>query len=116
MISSPICAWPDCTARLISLALNSEPLGCTVILSLPPVAASTSLANCWMFSVWKLLAGYGVGMSQVVWACAAVAMPTPTRDAAMVLKRGCKNVMAGTPEIEEGKAPGALQAGGDHLR
>ena len=57
MISSPICACPDCTARLISLALNSEPLAWTVILSLPPVASSTSLANCWMFSVWKLLAG-----------------------------------------------------------
>ncbi len=61
MISSPICAWPACTARLISLALNSEPLAWTVILSLPPVASLTSLANCWMFSVWKLLAGYGRG-------------------------------------------------------
>jgi hypothetical protein len=34
----------------------------------------------------------------------------------MVLKKGCKYVMAGTPEIEEGKAPGALHTGGDDLR
>jgi hypothetical protein len=31
-----------CTARLISFALNSDALACTVILSLPPVALSTS--------------------------------------------------------------------------
>ncbi len=54
---SPSCAWPPCTARLISGALNSEAFECTVILSLPPVAVSTSLANCAMFSVWKLLDG-----------------------------------------------------------
>ena len=50
--TSPICAWPVATARLISGALNSEALPCTVIASLPPVAASTSLANWMRFSVW----------------------------------------------------------------
>ena len=29
-----------------------------------------------MFSVWKLLAGYGVGMSQLAWASAADWMPS----------------------------------------
>jgi hypothetical protein len=48
--------WPVCTARLISLALYSEPPGCKVILSLPPVSWSTSVANCCTFCVWKLLA------------------------------------------------------------
>ena len=33
---SPACAWPPCTARLISGALNSDAFGCTWILSLPP--------------------------------------------------------------------------------
>jgi hypothetical protein len=54
---SPACAWPPCTARLISGALNSDAFGCTWILSLPPVALSTSAANWLMFSVWKLFAG-----------------------------------------------------------
>ena len=54
---SPICACPPWTARLISGALNSDALEWTVILSLPPVAVSTSVANCCAFSVWKLLAG-----------------------------------------------------------
>jgi hypothetical protein len=54
---SPICAWPPWTARLISGALKSDAAECTVILSLPPVALSTSAANCAMFSVWKLVAG-----------------------------------------------------------
>ena len=98
MISSPICAWPDCTARLISLALNSEPLAWTVILSLPPVASSTSLANCWMFSVWKLLAGYGVGMSQTVWAWAAATKPRPSTEPVIALSRGCEKVMDVTPD------------------
>ena len=47
---------PVCTARLISLALYREPPGCKVILSLPPVSLSTSVANCCTFCVWKLLA------------------------------------------------------------
>src|SRR5476651_1228985 len=67
---SPICAWPPCTARLISFALKSDALECTVILSLPAVALSTSAANWLMFSVWKLAVGYGVGMSHFV--CASV--------------------------------------------
>ena len=54
---SPACACPPCTARLISGALNNDAFGCTWILSLPPVALSTSAANCVMFSVWKLFAG-----------------------------------------------------------
>ena len=33
---SPACAWPPCTARLISGALNSDAFGWTWILSLPP--------------------------------------------------------------------------------
>ena len=53
---SPICAWPPCTARLISGALTSAGLACTVIFSLPAEALSTSLANCTRCSVWKLLA------------------------------------------------------------
>jgi hypothetical protein len=48
---------PPCTARLISGALNSDAFGWTVIFSLPPLARSTSAANCTRFSVWKLLAG-----------------------------------------------------------
>jgi len=56
-LTPPIWAWLPWTARLISLALNSEPLSWTVIFSLPPVDLSTSAANWWMFSVWKLLAG-----------------------------------------------------------
>ncbi|MNV74157.1 hypothetical protein D3C71_1673570 [compost metagenome] len=54
---SPICTWPVCTPRLISLALSSEPLGWSRILSLPPVAFSTSLAICCRFSVCRLVAG-----------------------------------------------------------
>jgi hypothetical protein len=54
---SPICACPPCTARLISGALKSEAFECTVIFNFPPVAFSTSEANCMMFSVWKLVAG-----------------------------------------------------------
>jgi hypothetical protein len=54
---SPIWAWPPCTARLISGALKSDALACTVILSLPAVALSTSAANWVRFSVWKLPAG-----------------------------------------------------------
>ena len=55
--TSPMGAWPPCTARLISLALNSEALACTWIFSLPPLALSTSLAKATRFSVWKLVAG-----------------------------------------------------------
>jgi hypothetical protein len=55
---------------LISGALNSEALACTVILSLPLVALSTSPANWTTFSVWKLVGEYGVGMSHFTWAVA----------------------------------------------
>jgi hypothetical protein len=55
--TSPACAWPPCTARLISGALKSEAPGCTVILSLPPVAFSTSLAKLARLTEWKLVAG-----------------------------------------------------------
>src|SRR5258708_31213864 len=68
---SPTCACPPCTARLISGALKSDAAECTVILSLPALALSTSAANCITFSVWKLVAGYGVGMSHLVCAMAA---------------------------------------------
>ena len=54
---SPICACPPCTARLISGALNKDALACTVILSLPPEALSTSSANCCRFTEWKFVAG-----------------------------------------------------------
>src|SRR5258706_22155 len=70
---SPICACPPCTARLISGALKSGALECTVICDFPPVAFSTYEANCMMFSVWKLAAGYGVGMSHLVCAATDVA-------------------------------------------
>ena len=55
--NSPAWAWLPCTARLISGALNSEALGCSVIFSLPPLPLSTSDTNWARFSVWKLLAG-----------------------------------------------------------
>src|SRR2546421_10227606 len=71
---SPIGAWPPCPARLISGALKRDALAWTVIFSLPPVALSTSETNCMMFSVWKLLAGYGVGMSHFVCAATDVAI------------------------------------------
>ena len=74
---SPACAWPPCTARLISGALNSEAFGCTWILSLPPDAFSTSVANCATFSVWKLVAGYAVGRSHLVWAATGSATARP---------------------------------------
>ena len=74
---SPACAWLPCTARLISFALNSDALACTVILSLPPVALSTSATNWVMFSVWKLDAGYAVGMSHLVCAAAPSATDRP---------------------------------------
>ena len=54
---SPACACPPWTARLISGALNSDAFGWSWIFSLPPVALSTSLANCGRFSVWKFVAG-----------------------------------------------------------
>ena len=54
---SPAWACPPCTARLISGALNRAPLACTVILSLPPVALSMSLAKSFRLTVWKLVAG-----------------------------------------------------------
>src|SRR5262249_46637918 len=79
---SPICACSVCTARLISLALNSDAFECTVILSFPPVALSTSATNWAMFSVWKLVGGYAVGMSHFVCALAAKASAAPTRTAA----------------------------------
>src|SRR5512147_2414618 len=68
---SPIGTCPVCTARLISGCLIIEPLLCTVIESLPPVALATSAANWTTFLVWKLPSGYGVGMSHLVCAWAA---------------------------------------------
>jgi hypothetical protein len=59
---------------LISGALNSDAFACTVILSLPPLALSTSSANCCRFSVWKLLAGYAAGRSHFVCAAAGPAI------------------------------------------
>ena len=50
------------------------------ILSLPPVALSTSVANCCRFSVWKLLAGYAVGRSHLVCAEAGSAQPRVHHD------------------------------------
>src|SRR5581483_10165723 len=70
MSSSPIGTCPVWTARLISGILIREPFECTVIVSLPPVALATSSANCTTFLVWKFVSGYGVGMSQRVWAAA----------------------------------------------
>ncbi len=81
---SPACAWPPWTARLISGALNSDALEWTWILSLPPLALSTSLANCWMFSVWKLLAGYAVGRSHLV--CAAAGRATARLNATATMR------------------------------
>ena len=52
---SPAGAWPVCTARLISLPLNSEPPPWTTISSLPPVATLTASAKALPFWVWKLL-------------------------------------------------------------
>src|SRR6266567_3738715 len=78
---SPICACSVCTARLISLALNSDALEWTVILTLPAVALSTSAPNCMMFSVWKLVAGYAVGMSHFVCAAAPPATHRPSATA-----------------------------------
>ncbi|MCY1548500.1 hypothetical protein D9M68_846170 [compost metagenome] len=57
---------------MISGALNSAALACTVILSLPPLALSTSAANWLMLTVWKLVAGYAVARSHWVWAKAEV--------------------------------------------
>ena len=56
MMNSPACAMPVWMARLISGCLNSDAPECTVITSLPPVAAFTSAANCSRFLVWKVLA------------------------------------------------------------
>jgi hypothetical protein len=55
--TSPACACPVATARLISGALNSEAAACTVICSLPPVASPTSLANAIKFTECGLSAG-----------------------------------------------------------
>jgi hypothetical protein len=54
---SPIGACPVCTARLMSLPLNSEPPGCSAISILPPVAVLTQAAKSLAFSEWKLVAG-----------------------------------------------------------
>ncbi|MNJ77867.1 hypothetical protein D3C77_754730 [compost metagenome] len=54
---SPIWAWLPCTARLISGALYSDALLCSVIFSLPSDRVSTSLTKEVRFSTWKLLAG-----------------------------------------------------------
>jgi hypothetical protein len=48
---SPIGTCPVCTARLISLPLNSEPPLCTTMVNLPPVANVTASAKALTFSV-----------------------------------------------------------------
>ena len=55
--TSPICAWPVITARLISGALNSEAPGWTVMTSSPLVASVTSLAKAARLTLWGLSAG-----------------------------------------------------------
>lgn len=57
MSTSPICTWPFRTAGRICGWGKREPPGWTVILTLPPVASSTSLTNCRMFWVWKFPGG-----------------------------------------------------------
>ena len=59
------------TARSMSGCLMSEPLLCTTISSLPPVAFFTSSANCLTLIVWNSPSLYGVGMSHLVCATAA---------------------------------------------
>jgi hypothetical protein len=49
---SPIGAWPVCTARLMSLPLNSEPPPWTVMVISPPVAEPTQRAKALPVSVW----------------------------------------------------------------
>src|SRR6185503_5574720 len=79
----------------ISLALNSDAFACTVIFSLPPVALSTSAANWFRFSVWKLFSGYAAGRSHLV--CAAA--PAPRVSAASVPEKAAKrwNRVMSTP-------------------
>ena len=54
---SPIGAWPVCTARLMSLPENSEPLPWMTSSKAPPVPSVTHSAKALPFSVWKLLSG-----------------------------------------------------------
>src|SRR5262245_35932728 len=73
--TSPICACPVCTARLISGALNREAPAWTVICNLLSVAAATSFANSVRFSLCGLSGGYAAGKFHLVWAetgCTAI--------------------------------------------
>src|SRR5687768_15540242 len=69
---------PVDTARRMSAWRMSEPFGCTLTASCPPVACFTSSTNCWMLRVWNSRGAYGVVMSQVVCACTAPAAITRT--------------------------------------
>jgi hypothetical protein len=62
--------WPVDTARRMSGCLMSEPLECTTISSLPPVALLTSSTNILTLRVWNSPSEYGVGMSHLVCASA----------------------------------------------
>src|SRR5262249_19235891 len=68
-----------------------------VILSLPPVDFSTSFANCWMFSVWKLFAGYAVGRSHFGCASAGNASVRAT-----IATKGAKCFIRGSKAIDAG--------------
>jgi len=57
MKNSPIGTWPPRTAFLISGCLNSDPALCTLMSSLPLVAAFTSSAKCLMLTVWNVESG-----------------------------------------------------------
>ena len=54
---SPIGACPVCTARLMSLPLNSEPLPWTTISTAPPVRSRDVRRKRLAFSVWKFESG-----------------------------------------------------------
>src|SRR3569833_1393283 len=100
--TSPICACPVCTARLMSGALNSEAPGWTVMVSLPPVASATSLANSDRFSLCGLLAGYAAGRSHLVCAIAGVvnaakASPAASRSDRFII---CRLIRLDTTERE----------------
>ena len=62
-------------SKIMYRILNNDAPKCGVILSLPPVAASTSFTNSSLFLEWKLPGPKAVAKSHLVWAAAAPAKP-----------------------------------------
>src|SRR5690349_19836321 len=70
--------WPVEIARRMSGCLMSEPAECTVMSTAPPVFFFTSSTKALTLRVWNSPSAYGVGMSHLVWACAAAVKASAT--------------------------------------